>query len=232
MKASFLKYFFPVIETDVNRSMDFDKNRSMCVVRTISDVKQWLDSDKIDRFLDIVPNTNFLQNQAYNQIQSLETKMMDKEYKHNYTVKWDEPTGINKKSHADYLEQMGQDVFKQMKLLIDSAMEEYVTNVDTIEDFLYEENLFHWQQARTNIAGMVGRISELNYIQQYVLDVTSHPLIIHGESGIGKSVLLSMASTMVSLLLTYSDTDHWFDSVKFLFNFHSFHFFSILIQHN
>ena len=115
-----------------------------------------------------------------------------------YAVEWDDPSGMHHKAHSEYLEQLGRDVYHKLKILIDKSMEINSKFTDVMQDILYEENLFHWQRARENVIGFLGRMDELEYVKDYILDVTCHPLILHGISGIGKSALMSMSATMVS----------------------------------
>ena len=163
-----------------------------------------------NRYLDIIEDSNRLNYQRHNTMEHVTgliyrtaNNISDSPYGNPalmYRVKWDDPSGMHPKAHADYLEQMGRDVYQKLKVLIDGALDTQSKFTDVMQDVLYEENLFQWQRARENIAGFIGRHDELDYVKEYLLDVTCHPLIVHGESGIGKSAVMSMAATMVDIV--------------------------------
>ena len=160
----------------------------------------------------MVENCNNLSLQQHNTMEHVRsmiyhtaTNICNKESASNnpaltYRVEWHDPSGIHQKVHAGYLEQLGRDVYQKLKLLIDDWMEIQSKLTDVVQDSLYEENLIQWQQARGNAKGFLGRADQLQFLKEYILDVTSHPLIVHGESGIGKSAFLSMAALMVRYL--------------------------------
>ena len=70
---------------------------------------------------------------------------------------------------------------------------------------LFTETLEHAHQCVTKVERFHGRESILSKIHAYLLSDSRQPLVIHGESGCGKTSVLAKAAMQVSTELFYSN---------------------------
>eukprot|EP00794_Sanderia_malayensis_P012962 gene12962-14292_t len=109
-----------------------------------------------------------------------------------YNIEWDNE-GVNpdNREHASYLSQLCTDVYGALTKRIDEAIEERARNEVNLA--IYEEVCQHVEFAKSRCEYFHGRGEELNEIHNYLKGSVNHPLVVHGESGSGKTSVLSMA---------------------------------------
>jgi AAA+ ATPase superfamily predicted ATPase len=96
--------------------------------------------------------------------------------------------------HADYLQEVCLAFEKTMKELIDNAASKLVYD---IVPPLIEEVIQHWTVARDTCRDFVGREDVLEVINSYIMSTDNKPLVLHGESGSGKTAVMARASAQV-----------------------------------
>lgn len=104
-----------------------------------------------------------------------------------YQVVW-----ANTGSEDTYLAQFCQDVF----MVLSTAIENEMGQLESMDEF-DQEILAHKNLGVELIQNFVGREKYIEKIISYLLDESSYPLIIVGESGTGKSALLASASNII-----------------------------------
>ncbi|KAH3887306.1 hypothetical protein DPMN_011322 [Dreissena polymorpha] len=110
----------------------------------------------------------------------------------SYTVDWDPEKGINPEleSHRNYLKQMTEDFVSRMRDVISLA----ITRHRQIDDPLVEEVVEHAQFCQKKCDSFHGREDLRKYIGDYVAGMSNEPLVLHGDSGSGKTSVLAMAA--------------------------------------
>ena len=123
-------------------------------------------------------------------------KTLDAERIINYEVKWEAEKGLDPTScptHEKYIEALCSDFQEKLSENIVSSIKDR-ENVD-IKDPLYTEVVQHITICQEKCEIFHGRSLELNTIREYIEDESNQsPLVVHGQSGSGKTSLVAMAA--------------------------------------
>lgn len=109
---------------------------------------------------------------------------------HNYSIPWTPGLGVdlNNETHSDYLHQLCDKVYADVKRLIDAA----VMNKSKIKSSLHTEVLHHALLCLDKCASYCDRRDQvIDKVRQYVTHSASRPLIVHGRSGSGKTSIMA-----------------------------------------
>ncbi|XP_061186244.1 NACHT and WD repeat domain-containing protein 2-like [Saccostrea echinata] len=112
-------------------------------------------------------------------------------YELNWTEKGIDP---NNKEHAEYLEQITEDFQTQMIVSIDEAIKEKESNKKLSLKPEREEFLRHAALVEEKSSGIRGRDEIVKKIKDYVLGDSKEVLVVHGESGCGKTSVMALAA--------------------------------------
>lgn len=113
---------------------------------------------------------------------------------YNFKTQWSDNEGINEEDHKDYLKLFCDTFEKAILDLIERGYNN--TSVEAVGK-IYPEVLEHSHQAVQKVERFHGREDILDIIKSYVLSTSEQPLIIHGESGCGKTSVLAKAALQV-----------------------------------
>eukprot|EP00118_Oscarella_pearsei_P010463 m.64383 g.64383 ORF g.64383 m.64383 type:complete len:1662 (+) comp35248_c0_seq9:54-5039(+) len=119
-----------------------------------------------------------------------------------YPLQW-QPGGLNPNKnpdHAEYVQRFCSDFYRVMVKAIGAAHASYLLHAG---DPLYQEVLQHARFCKAKCKLFQGRDGVLSEVDSYLSSRNNYPLIIHGESGCGKtSVLAAGASRLQKRLGT------------------------------
>ena len=117
---------------------------------------------------------------------------------YNFKTQWSDNEGINEEDHRDYLKLFCDTFEKAILDLIERGYNN--TSVEAVGK-IYPEVLEHSHQAVQKVERFHGRESLLENIKTYLMSTSDQPLIIHGESGCGKTSVLAKAALQVLIQL-------------------------------
>ncbi|CAC5359591.1 NACHT domain- and WD repeat-containing protein 1 [Mytilus coruscus] len=108
----------------------------------------------------------------------------------SYNITWQEK-GLNPgfKEHSDYLDKITDDAEKKLKQLTDDMIRADKKNK---QDNLRLEVKQHLLFCQSKCADFKGKEDTLKAVHNYIKSDKRHPLVIHGESGSGKTSLMAM----------------------------------------
>jgi len=102
---------------------------------------------------------------------------------HEYTAQWQKTN-----PSLDHLGQLCEDVYNELsKVILEEAGK--LEKVDSLDAEIAAHEIFSKDRARV----FIGRADILNAIEKYITGSDSHPLVIWGASGSGKSALMAKA---------------------------------------
>lgn len=175
--------------------------RCVVIMRTIVDLKNYVEDEKAKDFTEIIPNekTDLLEidSACATKLSQLKTRakgLISDENCLEYDVLWRYDDVINPKLHAPYLNKLCNDLHDTLVQLIDETVPK--TNFD-VEPDIYEEVLQHWLYCKEKARHFYGQTELVDKVQQYLGSETSKPLVVYGEAGSGKTTLLSKIATEV-----------------------------------
>ncbi|XP_006814909.1 NACHT domain- and WD repeat-containing protein 1-like [Saccoglossus kowalevskii] len=215
------KYYMSGLETEVStaisRSEESAKN-CLFVFRNLEDIPQNLNSDhpELPKYIDMKKPKHKFDKKAQDRLKKLkEGRIPSKvpgENILNFSVKWTEK-GIDPEfsAHKMYLKDLCMQVSEKLKTLIDRRMASECQDPlrPTIEDsrHMFNEVVEHVRMSSVYCRDFVGRETLLSQVKNSILsnrndsDRVSHPIVLEGIVGSGKSATLSMlAKTATSWL--------------------------------
>ncbi|KAL3862492.1 hypothetical protein ACJMK2_008453 [Sinanodonta woodiana] len=198
------KYFMSVTEDEIFHGiLNFPGDPTehcLCFVRIIEDLEQNLHHQKAWRFIDMVQQ-NKVDEESQQILSSLrDEKIIRKLEDFNITktqVKWSNKDGINREDHKTYLESFAATFYDCVVNLIDKAVQrEHRQNQDEV----YIEVLQHATMAVDRCAMFHGREDILDSVEKYLTSDVSEPLVLIGQSGCGKTSLVSQVAKQIPLI--------------------------------
>ncbi|XP_076106889.1 NACHT domain- and WD repeat-containing protein 1-like isoform X1 [Mytilus galloprovincialis] len=128
------------------------------------------------------------------------TKKLPAENILSYNVSWQEK-GLDPsiKEHSEYLDKITDDSERKLKQLIDDIIAaDKKKKSEPVKDEIRQHLLF----CQTKCADFKGKEDTLEAVHTYLKSDKKHPLVIHGESGSGKTSLMAMIA---------KKANEWFD---------------------
>ncbi|XP_052261935.1 uncharacterized protein LOC127865910 isoform X2 [Dreissena polymorpha] len=139
------------------------------------------------------------------EVQTLRTDLFEKKIKsklkdsniHTYTLAWT-PQGVSPEQstqHKDYLARFCKDFIKDCTHLIDIAWQEVSQIPIKLSNYYsdYVETIHHLSFCNMKCESFAGQEEVLDKARAYILnDFIKTPLIIHAESGVGKTSIMAM----------------------------------------
>ncbi|XP_045175580.2 NACHT domain- and WD repeat-containing protein 1-like isoform X2 [Mercenaria mercenaria] len=80
------------------------------------------------------------------------------------------------------------------KTMADGILENYENRLHVEEDRVFQEALQHRSHASEKASLFVGRENEIRHIMDYMRSSSTKPLVVHGQSGCGKTALMAVAA--------------------------------------
>ena len=166
--------------------------------RNIWDLMDHLEDERAPCFIDVKPGNPEIDQDAQDLLQRLKDDIVLRNLPmanmKSYDVKWT-ANGIDPKSsdeHAQYIERMCGEFESLLKELISEAIR--MRNETDVSDSLYEETVQHLSFCQSKCGTFYGRGDILEQCRDYLLSKRMHPLVIYGESGCGKTSVVSMVA--------------------------------------
>ncbi|XP_046361638.2 NACHT and WD repeat domain-containing protein 2-like [Haliotis rufescens] len=199
-----IKYF--ISEQDIEMTMGIcdsgnPQQHCLLVLRDIIDLKNYIGDERTPCFTDIICNDKTdkleLDAEADLKLQQVKKRAKNLVSQNNaicYDVLWRYDDVINSKLHRKYLDGLCNQVHDRLVQLIDETVPR--RRMDFPE--LCLEPLLHLERCKQLGAHFYGRQDTLSQVQAYLEEESSLPLIIYGESGSGKTKLLSRIAQEIS----------------------------------
>lgn len=99
-------------------------------------------------------------------------------------------------THVQFLSKLCQDFFLVVKRRISDGIKKREAS-EPASDRLFEELIKHVKFAQRKMADFSGRDDLMRKIHYYIANRCSSPLVIHGDTGTGKTSLVAMAAKHV-----------------------------------
>lgn len=184
------------------------RSRCCLIVRKIVDLKNYVEDPKASEFTEVVINekTDLMEidEASSTKLSQLITRakgLISNTSCLEYEVLWRYEEVISPKLHAAYLKKLCTELFECLKRLIDETVPK--TKFD-VEPEIYEEVLQHWLCCKEKAGHFYGQAELVSKMKQYLSDVTDKPFVVYGETGSGKTTLMSKLATEVQFTLIYN----------------------------
>ena len=180
----------------VQREKDRENN-AVVYIREIEDLEENTVDVLAKRYIDLYPDSADINQEAAAALEDLKQKAVNKLPVFNIrksTVKWSQK-GIDSKLHAGYLLKMCNHFYRTVQALVDRNMAKRNKLVD---DSLFHEISQHWSVAKGRCNTFIGRNEMLQTVREYLLGNSNQALVVHGESGSGKTSLMAKAASLVN----------------------------------
>ena len=134
---------------------------------------------------------------------------------HQFDVLWKYDSGIDKKLHEEYLDDMSHCVKQSLLMTLNNVMNNKNKHTSPA---LVEEIKQHWTLAKSKVSQFCRQVrsEHMEVIHNYLISNSSKPLVLHGEPGSGKTSLMCQVAVLVSiwakmnwLLLTHPTLTKW-----------------------
>ncbi len=197
------KYVISTTEHEINKGI-FDsvnsKNHVHVFIREIENINS---HEMCDDYFDIKSDGE-IDSTSDDLLKNLKNRIYEylpNENIHKYFTK------LNKNGISEnYLKKLEEDVFKYLSDIIISEMEKY-ENIPELEEEISNQNEFR----KTKCNNFTGRYKTIKKIEDYIKNGKKKPLIIYGDSGIGKTSL--MAYTSKKFEMEYKDAEIIYRSI-------------------
>lgn len=102
---------------------------------------------------------------------------------------------------TDYVKELCDHVCKAMT---ERIFENYENRLHVEDDRVFQEAVQHRNHANEKASLFVGRENEIKTIMGHIRSTTAKPLVIHGQSGCGKTALMAVAAKKAKDVCTHS----------------------------
>lgn len=89
------------------------------------------------------------------------------------------------------------------KTLADGILENYEKRLHVEDDRVFQEALQHRNHANEKASLFVGRENEIQTMMEYLRSSDTRPLVVHGQSGCGKTALMAVASRKAKDIISH-----------------------------
>lgn len=198
-EASARKYKISVteLETEVALNADNAIKNSFWFRKDFKDIEKQENCYTLSRYIECLGDEEVWQKaRAMNKdLKGRMTSKLNADHVHTYELNWTEK-GIDPdcSEHADYLEKITTDFQNQMIASIDESIRERETNKKLTLRPDHEEFMEHAVLVKKKCDGVRGRDHIVKKIKDYVLGDSKEPLVVHGESGCGKTSIMALAA--------------------------------------
>ncbi|XP_018086077.1 uncharacterized protein LOC108698788 isoform X2 [Xenopus laevis] len=180
-----------------------------CFKRIISDVKYNLTSNRASEYIDVLPTKSEINKTLFDAqqgvIQSIHQRLRHTNISEsNVSWGWEGINPVSNRSHAYYLELLGNDFRKKVIAHFNritnslNEPEKSCSRRDGIRNRIIQEILEHAKHCHTLVNCFMGRESFLQELQDGIMSANKQLIMIHGESGSGKSSIIAKISILAS----------------------------------
>ena len=186
------------------------KSNQLVIRRHINNLTNNIHHQRAAKFMDLLPDGSVDKEAAVLLHELNDVKIPgavdEGEYGLSYTVEWSGNQGIDEVVHRDYLASLCEGFYDSMTQLIhDCHARGKYSHADDTNNPLTEV-LQHATMCKSRCDMFLGRGDILRSIQAYLLNSETspdvrcpqQPLVVHGESGSGKTSILAMAAMMAT----------------------------------
>jgi flagellar biosynthesis GTPase FlhF len=203
-----LQYYSSDLEVEIRTGMQFSNEQTcncLAFIRKIVDLKNYVNHPTAAKFMELVfdeeENKFRIDTEADLRLTQLREEAMQRwlpsECISNFSVLWKQNDGINVELHKDHLEQVCVAFEEKMRESVDRLAPEIVEDTLTnLELEVYQ----HWSVAKEHYATFVGRGELLSIIKSYVMSNDCKLLVLHGDSGVGKTAIVAKSAVEVGQL--------------------------------
>ena len=193
------------LETELEAGLEIANGRpSKChaLIRNIVDLKNYVNHRTTGQFLELIygedENRFKVDREAEIRLQELIENNIEKclpaTNVSHFSVLWKQDDGINVQLHKDYLEEVCQTFEEMIRVSVDRMAPSGSLDDAVNPDWeIYQ----HWNVARQHYDRFVGRGELLDVIKAYVLSNDCKPLVLFGNSGVGKTALMAKSAVEV-----------------------------------
>ena len=171
-------------------------NNCVLFIREIEDILHNLSNPVASRFVDMANST--VNQIAFTAIDKLRNKRLVSKLSDANVLRgkvtWHELQHPSREQSDVYIERVINFFSTVVKRLIDRNMSH---ELSLVNDELYGEVLQHWALVRSRCSSFVGRNEELKPIKSYMTSDTDRVLVLHADSGYGKTSLMAKAASEV-----------------------------------
>ncbi|XP_064625675.1 NACHT domain- and WD repeat-containing protein 1-like [Lineus longissimus] len=204
------QFFRSLIEQELALGLlNADNSKECChwFKRSIENLREHWEDEKATMFLDI--HQGMVDNIAVGLLSKLvQDQILAKLHVSNitsYKIDWNE-NGVNiedSKDHEKYTEKLLDDFYETVCSMISNALPE--NDSEQLESS-HQEVVQHINFAKSQASSFLGREKLLGKVEEYIKsgDKTL-PLVIHGESGSGKSALMAKVAELIPSWYTRSE---------------------------
>ncbi len=170
----------------------------LCFTRSLRDIN--LTHEKAWRFIDQTEQRS-IDEESQLLLEEMKTKIstnLGDSNMFHFSVPWSDDNGVNDRDHSEYLAEFCSTFEEAVLKLIEKGV---WSEKRSSSNVLYSEVLEHAHQCVAKCTRFHGRDDILSSIHQHLTSATTCPLIIHGESGCGKTSIMAMAALKVSITI-------------------------------
>ena len=175
----------------------------LCYCRNLDGITDDLSDPSVGRYCDVINNSGqvMIDKDAQRLLQDLKhskiSQVLGESNFKEYNIPW-KSGGVDPQAieHASYLTAFCQQVYNDLKILIDRAVEKRKV-CDTIAGTIQNEILHHASFSHTKCESFCGRETTLASISDYLQSQIKRPLVIHGVSGTGKTSVMAAVANQV-----------------------------------
>lgn len=185
------------LETEVALNENNAVKKSFWFRKDFKDIEKQNNCYTLSRYIECLGDEKVWQKaRAMNKdLKDRMTSKLNADHVHTYELNWMEK-GIDPdcREHADYLEKITTDFQNQMIASIDESIKERENDKKLTLRPDHEEFMEHAVLVKKKCDGVRGRDDIVKKIKDYVLGDSKEPLIVHGESGCGKTSIMALAA--------------------------------------
>lgn len=175
------------------------KDSCLCYTRTLNNLQNCLSDNRASKFMDVLHDISpiSVDFEAQKLLQNLKHHKLPRVLKtsanfHSYTIPW-VSGGVSEQipEHRKYLNQLCEQVFVDTRDLIDRDLKAR----NSLKIPLHAEVLHHTSLCLSKCDSYCDRRDGvMKRLQHYIQNQASHPLVLHGKSGSGKTSVMAKAA--------------------------------------
>ncbi|KAM4807673.1 uncharacterized protein WCC33_012466 [Rhinophrynus dorsalis] len=199
-----------VVQQEIVQAFEVDgrpEDNIHCFKRIISDIRYNLTSKRASEYVDIHPLKSEINKDLYDAQQNV-IKNIHQRLRHtniyDYSVSWgwDGINPISNRSHAYYLERLGND-FRRKVIAHFNRTAVIENGAEKRRKYIFrnqrnEEILEHAKHCHSLVNCFMGCESFLHQLQGCITSANRQLIIVHGEAGSGKSSIIAKVATLAS----------------------------------
>uniref|UniRef100_H3AUK9 Nephrocystin 3-like N-terminal domain-containing protein n=1 Tax=Latimeria chalumnae TaxID=7897 RepID=H3AUK9_LATCH len=198
------EYRVAVLQREVDQGLTQDPPEEHCYwfKRNITDIKYNLSSEKAFEYIDILPRQPEINQERYAAHQIFINNTLAKKLRYTniceYTVCWGR-NGIDplvNRSHSYYIEQVCSDFQKAVLNQLNKSV--LLKRKEAFQNYIKQEILEHFIFCLSRAKSFMGRQPVLLDLKDRVWFSNRKVIVVHGETGSGKSTIIAKAALLAN----------------------------------